>query len=85
MKVACYGSEFDIPDLVIDKYMKDFEGLPGSGQRESIMQLRMSIDDILDYISEEPEMLEDITIRADFVKALAMQQAMGELGILYDA
>ena len=85
MKVACYGSEFDIPDLLIDKYIKDFEGLPGSGQRENIMELRMAIDDILDYIAEEPEMLEEFNIRADFVKALAMQQAMGELGILHDA
>lgn len=85
MKVACYGSEFDVPDLLIDKYIKDFEGLPGSGQRENIMQLRMAIDDILDYIAEEPEMLEEFNIRADFVKALAMQHAMGELGILHDA
>lgn len=85
MKVACYGSEFEVPDLLIDKYIKDFDGLPGSGQRESIMQLRMAIDDILDYIAEEPEMLEEANIRADFVKALAMQEAMGELGILLDS
>ena len=85
MKVACYGSEFEIPDLLIDKYIKDFDGLPGSGQRESIMELRMAIDDILDYIAEEPEMLEEASIRADFVKALAMQEAMHELGILLDS
>lgn len=85
MKVACYGSEFEIPDLLIDKYLKDFDGLPGSGQRESIMQLRMTIDEILDYIAEEPEMLEEKDIQADFLKALAMQQAMGELGILHDS
>ena len=85
MMVACYGSEFDIPDLLIDKYIKDFEGLPGSGQRESIMQLRMTIDDILDYVAEEPEMLHEKDILSDFLKALAMQQAMGELGILHDA
>lgn len=85
MKVACYGSEFEIPDLLIDKYIKDFDGLPGSGNRESIMELRMAIDDILDYVAEEPEMLEEFSILTDFVKALAMQKAMGELGILYDA
>ena len=84
MQVACYGSEFEVPDLLIDKYTKDFEGLPGSGQRESVMQLRMSIDDILDYIAEEPEMLEEFSIRSDFVKALAMQEAMEQLGILHD-
>jgi hypothetical protein len=70
---------------LIDKYIKDFEGLPGSGQRESIMQLRMSIDDIFDYIAEEPEMLDEYEIRSDFVKALAIQKAMGKLGLLHDA
>ena len=85
MQVACYGSEFEIPDFLIDKYIKDFEGLPGSGQRESIMQLRMSIDDIFDYIAEEPEMLDEDEIRSDFVKALAIQKAMGKLGLLHDA
>jgi hypothetical protein len=85
MQVACYGSEFEVPDLLIDKYAKDFEGLPGSGNRESVMQLRMAIDDILDYIAEEPDMLNEFSIRSDFVKALAMQEAMAELGILHDA
>ena len=85
MQVACYGSEFEIPDLLIDKYIKDFETLPGSGQRESIMQLRMTIDDILDYVAEEPDMLHEKDIRSDFVKALAMQKAMCKLGILYDS
>ena len=85
MQVACYGSEFEIPDVLISKFIKDFEGLPGSGNRESVMQLRMSIDEILDYIAEEPDMLHEFTIRSDFVKALAMQEAMAELGILYDS
>lgn len=85
MQVAYYGSEFEIPDVLVDKYTKDFETLPGSGARDSVMQLRTSIDDVLDYIAEEPEMLHEFDIRADFVKALAMQQAMEKLGILYDA
>jgi hypothetical protein len=85
MMVQCYGSDFEIPDVLIDKFIKDFECLPGSGQRENVIQLRTSIDEVLDYVSEEPEMLDEFVIRADFVKALAMQQAMGELGILYDA
>ena len=85
MQVACYGSEFEVPDFLIDKFTKDFEGLPGSGQRESVIQLRMSIDDIFDYIAEEPDMLHEFSIRSDLVKALAMQEAMGKLGILHDA
>ena len=83
--VECYGAEFEIPDVLIDKFLKDFDGLPGSGQRESILQLRMAIDDILDIVAEEPEILHESAYRTDFVRALAMQQAMGELGILYDS
>lgn len=85
MQVACYGSEFEVPDLLIDKYIRDFDGLPGSGNRESVMEIRMAIEDILDYIAEEPDMLHEFSIRSDFVKALAMQEAMGKLGILHDA
>lgn len=85
MLVECYGSEFDIPDILIDKFIKDFEGLPGSGNRESVMQLRFAIDDILDLVAEEPEILHEKEYLSDFVKALAMQQALGELGILHDA
>jgi hypothetical protein len=85
MMVECYGAEFEIPDVLISKFLKDFDGLPGSGQRESVMQLRMAIDDILDLVAEEPEVLHEPEYRTDFVRALAMQQAMGELGILYDS
>jgi hypothetical protein len=85
MLVQCYGSEFDIPEFLIDKFVKDFEGLPGSGQRESVMQLRNAIDDILDIVSEEPEILHEKEYLSDFVRALAMQEAMAELGILHDS
>jgi hypothetical protein len=70
---------------LINKYLKDFDGLPGSGQRESVNQLRTSIDDIIDVVSEEPEILHEPEYLSDFIRALAMKQALGELGILYDA
>jgi hypothetical protein len=85
MMVECYGSEFEVPDLLIDKFLKDFDTLPGSGYREGICQLRESIDEILDIVAEEPEVIEEPEYLSDFIKALAMKQAMGELGILYDA
>jgi hypothetical protein len=85
MMVECFGSELEVPDILIDKYIKDFDGLPGSGQRESVCQLRMSIDDIIDMVSEEPEILHEKEYLSDFISALAMKQALGELGILYDA
>jgi hypothetical protein len=85
MLVECYGSRFEIPEFLIDKFVKDFEGLPGSGQRNEIVQLRCAIDDILDLVSDEPEILNEKEYISDFVKALAMQEAMAELGILFDS
>jgi hypothetical protein len=85
MKVEYLGSEFDIPDLLINKFSKDFDSLPGSGYREGVQQLRDCIDEILDVVAEEPEILEEREYMTDFLRALAMRQAMNGLGILYDA
>jgi hypothetical protein len=85
MMVSCYGSEFDIPDLLIEKFVFDFNALPGSGYREGVQQIRDSIEEILDIVSIEPEVLEEPEYRTDFLRALAMKQAMSKLGILYDA
>jgi hypothetical protein len=85
MKVRCYDSEFDVPDLLIDKFFKDFETLPGSGYREGVYELRNTINEILDVVVEEPEILHEREYQVDFIRALAMQQAMVKLGILYDS
>ena len=85
MLVEYYGSEFEIPDLLIDKFTKDFDALPGSGYREGVCQIRASIYDILDIVAEEPEILEEPEYMVDFLRALAMRQAMGNLGILLDS
>ena len=78
-------SEFDIPDLLIEKYTKDFDGLPGSGQYEAVSQLRGSINEIMDIVSEEPEIIHEPEYLHDFIRALAMKQALQNHGILYDA
>ena len=85
MKVECYGSEFDVPDLLVDKFLKDFETLPGSGYREGVHQIRDAISEILDIVAEEPDILHEPEYHTDFIRALAMKQAMGSLGILYDS
>ena len=85
MKVECYGSEFDVPDLLVSKFLKDFETLPGSGYREGIYQIRDSISQILDIVADEPDILHEPEYLTDFIRALAMKQAMGELGILLDS
>jgi hypothetical protein len=85
MMVQYYESEFDIPDILIDKFAKDFDSLPGSGQYESKMQLRDSISDILEVIAEEPELLHEQEYLSDFIQALAMKKALERHGIMYDA
>lgn len=85
MKVEYFNTKFEVPDFIIEKFLKDFNGLPGSGDRDSVLQLRYAVGDIMDAITECPEMLEEPVYLSDFVKALAMQEAMSKLGILHDA
>jgi hypothetical protein len=85
MMVQCYDSEIEVPDALVEKFIKDFDCLPGSGQYESIAQLRGSIFEVLDIIAEEPEMLREPEYLADFIRAVAMRKALEKHGILYDA
>jgi len=85
MMVQYLGSEFEIPDILIDKFVKDFDGLAGSGQRSSVLELRESSEEVLDFIAEEPEMLHERIYLNDFIKALAIRQALQYHGVLYDA
>ena len=83
--VECYGTEFEIPDLLIDKFLKDFDSLPGSGYREGVYQLRDSISEIVGIVGEDPELLYEKEYLEDFIRALAMKQALSRLGILHDS
>lgn len=85
MKVKHFGSEFEIPDLLIEKFIKDFDGLPGSGRHDSVLELRESTEEVLDYIAEDPEALHEKEIQLDFIHALAIRQALQYHGVLYDA
>jgi hypothetical protein len=85
MIVKCYDSEFEVPDILINKFYKDFDGLAGGKERQGIYQLRSHIEDITDMIAEEPELLDDMSFHADFMNALAMRAALAAHGILYDA
>ena len=40
---------------------------------------------IIDLVSQEPEMVEEPMLMADFIRALAMKKAMEKHGIFYDA
>lgn len=85
MRVTCYDIEIEIPDAMIDKYTKDFDGLPGSGNYESICQLRGSIWEVIDIVADDPYIIEEQEYLADFIKALAMKKAMETHGIYLDS
>lgn len=85
MKVICYNSEFDIPDLLIEKFIKDFDGLPGSGKHEEINMLRDSIENVVETVAEDPDILYEPDFLSDFIQALAMKKALEKHGIFYDA
>lgn len=79
------GSKFDISDHLINKYIKDFDGLAGGGHRASVVELRESTEEVLEYVAEEPEVLHEKEILNDFIRALAIRQALKYHGVLYDA
>jgi hypothetical protein len=85
MNVECLGSKIEVPDYLIDSYIKQFDGLPGSGNREAILQLRNTMYDVIDYIAEDPEALHEYEYRSDFINALAVQKALEIHGLLHDA
>lgn len=85
MKVKFYNAEFDVPDLMIEKFVKDFDGLPGRGFNDEVNMLRDSIGSIFDVVAEDPEILHEPEYLSDFIKAMAMKKAMERHGIFYDA
>lgn len=85
MMVTFLDEEFEVPDVLVDSFVKQFETLPGSGQHDSVVMLRDSIETVLDLVCEDPEMLFEDDYRDDFVRALAIRQALTHHGLLYDA
>ena len=85
MKMEFYNAEFDVPDLLIDKFTKDFDGLPGSGRNQEVNMLRDTIDSVLEVVAQDPDILHEQEFLSDFIRALAMKKAMEKHGIFYDA
>jgi hypothetical protein len=77
--------ELEIPDILINKFFYDFETLPGGKNYESVCTLRDLIEEVFDVFTDDPEMLEEDEYKADFIKAIAMREALIEHGIFYDA
>lgn len=85
MKVECFGTTIEVPEQMINSYIKDFDGLPGSGQRSSVLYLRNSVYEVFDHVAEDPELLEEYEYRNDFIKALAVHRALEIHGLLHDS
>ena len=85
MNIEYSGYKIEVPDYLIEKYTKDFDGLPGSGNREAVLQLRGTMYDVIDYIAEDPEALHEVEYRNDFINALAVHRALEVHGLLHDS
>lgn len=85
MEVKCLESVFDVPDIMVNKFFNDFDGLPGSANRSSVLELREHVNEMIDAVAEEPELLEDPNNMIDFIRTLAIKKALENHGLLYDA
>ena len=75
----------EVPAYMIDKYVEDFKDLAGSKHRDSVYMLRESIDEIMDVVYDNPDMLENPLYKQDYIKAIAMKEALLKHGVYYDA
>jgi hypothetical protein len=85
MNVECLGTKIEVPDYLIQTYIKDFEGLPGSGNRNSVLELRDNVNEVIDFVAQDPEALHEYVIRNDFINALAVRKALEVHGLLHDS
>lgn len=85
MIVPCFDLTFDVPDVVINKFIKDFDGLAGNGHRYGILNLRAEIWKVLDVVENNMTLLGDSDFVPNFLKALAMKQALTYHGVWFDA
>jgi hypothetical protein len=74
-----------VPQLMVDQYLKDFEKLPGSENRDQVIQLRKNIMGVTQCVWENPELMLNPDYVSDLQRVLAMREALRTLGIFYDA
>ena len=85
MIAILHGAEFHIPDELVDQYILNFMPLKKYDNRDSLIDLRDDILDILDVVMQDPEALYDPEFLGEFIETLAMRHALQKIGILHDA
>lgn len=83
--IQAFDRNFEFPLELLNKFYEEFKHLPGSKHREKILDIRDLISDILTDVSLDPSMLDEPDIAGQFVRAIAMREALRKLGVLYDA
>jgi|APFre7841882654_1041346.scaffolds.fasta_scaffold33147_4 hypothetical protein len=85
MKILVNKTEVEVPQMLINKFYKDFDGLPGGKHYDSVTDLRDSIENILGLVDLNPSVINDPIFRIDYIRAIAMMHALKKHGIYYDA
>jgi hypothetical protein len=70
---------------LIERFVDEFKGLTGGKNYDAVCTIRDLIGDILDMVYDDPDIIEEPDFQTDFVRAMAMQEAMKRHGIYYDA
>lgn len=77
--------ELEVPDLLINKFKHDFEGLPGGRNYDAVCTIRDLIEQVIDMVYDDPSIIDEPEYQDDFVRAMAMQEALKQHGIYFDA
>lgn len=85
MHVEGFGKRYEIPEEMIQEFMVEFKPVTEPGFREDLEELREMTGLVLDTIAIEPELLDFKEYKNDFIRAIAMREALARFGILYDA
>ena len=85
MRVEGFGKWYEIPENLIQQFMVELHPATLPGERESLEEIREMTGLVLDTIRSEPELMDHKEYEDDYIKAVAMREALARFGILYDA
>ena len=84
MLINFLGVQVTVPEIMIDKYVKETECMLEWENRTSLVRLRDATNDILFTIAENKHALANADNYGNFVKALAIRVALSKHRVLYD-